>query len=879
MLRRRCDFANRFHVSHDSTSISSRYVVHFRTLSSQTKISKDDEYIKSEEASENTKYQHDEIIRLTPRQKIREWTRTYHQIGSSQWIKNHFGIPFWALHIKYIQSRYLQRMWATRILRREGLGEIWNLKSITYPTQIKLDKDKEEEEEEDRDVLSSLQQEADAFDTDDLNYLFYHRAPNGYVTSKDEHLLQLENKQQTDDEKTITDSLQFWFDTFSARMYHDAFDLKDGNVIFSMVKAKEHALRQDAKVNAIRDEESNLLKPSDATKSVNPYKMIPEENPQSEFIQYGSQFLSDYVDFKPPKSKAMIDGNSEDTVLLGDGEQTQVTEGDKDDYKETQGYKLNRRFAWFRAKMNGQSLERNIREIEAMEFPDKSDANYKEIERIMGEREEMDLRRNDVSGWHQLKQLMPTRREIGIILKLKQLSFWKGLSMLFDDYKFVFSGGGGEVLRRGYPPQMSLQEFNCADQFECSQGRFGAMHSLFSDWFVAIDNKREACDRSYGSAVIVDDRLIFCGFLIHSCVEMAHRTRVKAPSAREFVGFVNLVSHEFEPEWDLGAYYSIGLKLRSDGRPYLLGLECLCRNRFIVFNGIISIAPTPDGDWDYYEIPLHHFRPYDNGEFIAGFNWMHVRYVRSIAIQAIGCTGAFNLEVQWIRAMAFEARFDVEDEDVTFIQDIDALGIYKEDLLKFHIIQHQYFIDDFADPFRFEDNGVFDDNVYLGTPRAQRQHFGNIIAPDLLRYVDVIDDIPCSEETQRYLDYYLDDDDMYMAQNYLNQKLIGDSKAIQQIFRHDSWSISQATNNLLFNQLKTQSKHNQYLVSGVYHNENIHRYKPPDAATKTPFLFKDIKQTSNNPITVLTQRRRELLRQSVPQHLRERVVGKWPHLV
>merc|ERR1712129_274661 len=253
-------------------------------------------------------------------------------------------------------------------------------------------------------------------------------------------------------------------------------------------------------------------------------------------------------------------------------------------------------------------------------------------------------------------------------------------------------------------------------------------------------------------------------------------------------------------------------------------------------------------------------------------------YLRSIGIQAVGGTGAFNLEIAWIRAMSFEARFDIEDEEVTFIQDIDALGIYKEDLMKFHIIQHQYFIDDFPDPFRFEDNGVFDDDVYLGPPRSQREHFGKL-PPDLLRYIDVIDDVPLSIDAQKYLHYYLDADDMFMFENYLSDKLIGETKAIQQLFKPNAIAISDATNNLLYNQLKNQSKHNQYLTSGVYHNENIHRDTRPDTIAESTFGFKDMRQTSNNPITVLTQRRRDLLRFSVPEHLRERVVGKWPHLI
>ena len=249
----------------------------------------------------------------------------------------------------------------------------------------------------------------------------------------------------------------------------------------------------------------------------------------------------------------------------------------------------------------------------------------------------------------------------------------------------------------------------------------------------------------------------------------------------------------------------------------------------------------------------------------------------------MGATGPFHLEVQWIRAMAFEARFDVEDEDASFISDVDALGLYKEDLLKFHIVQHQYFIDDFPDPFRFEDNGVFDDAVYLGPPRSQREHFGKL-PPELLSYIDVVDDIPLSLEAQKALHYYLDSDDMLMLENQLSQKLIGTTKAIQQMpFTTDTVAISDATNNLLFQQLKNSRIHRNDLQSGVYHNLQIHRVPDQIGGTgmggggiqkKAPFVFQDMQQTSNAPITVLTRRRRDLLRSTVPNHLRERVVGK-----
>ena len=123
------------------------------------------------------------------------------------------GIPFWALHIKYIQSRYLQRMWATRILRREGLGKQWRERSVVYPTEIKMN-----DNDNDNDNNSTKQ-----FDQNDLDYLCYHKPPIGYITNNDKHKYKI-TSDETEDEKTIIRSLQYWYDTYSTRKYWDAFD-------------------------------------------------------------------------------------------------------------------------------------------------------------------------------------------------------------------------------------------------------------------------------------------------------------------------------------------------------------------------------------------------------------------------------------------------------------------------------------------------------------------------------------------------------------------------------------------------------------------------------------------------------------------------------
>ena len=87
-------------------------------------------------------------------------------------------------------------------------------------------------------------------------------------------------------------------------------------------------------------------------------------------------------------------------------------------------------------------------------------------------------------------------------------------------------------------------------------------------------------------------------------------------------------------------------------------------------------------------------------------------------------------------------------------------------------------------------------------------------------------------------------------------------------YKDDNELIANVTNELLYKQLERE--HSQ-LGHPFF---QIHK-----SQTKIPFLFTDITQTPNTPIQVLTQQRRKLLRQLVPYHLRERDVGKHPHLV
>ena len=117
-------------------------------------------------------------------------------------------------------------------MRREGHGEQWRDRSIVNPTEIHIAS--HSETDGDDDILKTSK--ALQFDEDDLDFLFYHKAPTGYMTSSDEQGADGNGDLiESEDERTVIQSLQYWFDTYSTRKYWDSFAHSNGNVIFSEV--------------------------------------------------------------------------------------------------------------------------------------------------------------------------------------------------------------------------------------------------------------------------------------------------------------------------------------------------------------------------------------------------------------------------------------------------------------------------------------------------------------------------------------------------------------------------------------------------------------------------------------------------------------------
>lgn len=115
----------------------------------------------------------EESTEILAKEKLRQWTKFYHDTRSARWIKNHLALPFKAWIDKYGQMRWYQRIWAVRILRREGFNAMWKVFSIHHMVNVKTSK------EYFQNKIQNNKRFKD-YDSDDLKYFMYHKAPFGY---------------------------------------------------------------------------------------------------------------------------------------------------------------------------------------------------------------------------------------------------------------------------------------------------------------------------------------------------------------------------------------------------------------------------------------------------------------------------------------------------------------------------------------------------------------------------------------------------------------------------------------------------------------------------------------------------------------------------
>ena len=96
-LQSKCK-SNLIYLYYGSSSIDNN--IHYRSFCAQQKLHKEQLQDITEELHENSDSNindlneaefEDKVIQLTPQQKIREWTRMYHQIQGSKWIKQNLG--------------------------------------------------------------------------------------------------------------------------------------------------------------------------------------------------------------------------------------------------------------------------------------------------------------------------------------------------------------------------------------------------------------------------------------------------------------------------------------------------------------------------------------------------------------------------------------------------------------------------------------------------------------------------------------------------------------------------------------------------------------------------------------------------------------------
>lgn len=246
----------------------------------------------------------------------------------------------------------------------------------------------------------------------------------------------------------------------------------------------------------------------------------------------------------------------------------------------------------------------------------------------------------------------------------------EAVSRLGHDVWWV-AKGGGKIIRDGVP-QISLQEFTELEDLK--------------DFFVVTDKKSIIEDRSEAEATLTPDRLIFEGYLQHSGSEYLPFQRRPEGDA---VGYATICTKKFDPPLDLDEFFSIALKIRTDGRPYFLTLETAVNDAPVMYQGIIRLPPPPTDDhWDILEIPLHHFIPCYNGTFVGHTPNLNITRAYSFGLAAVGMQGPFRCEVQWIRGWRDDFRYDLADPTDEPIQCLDTLGMSYDELRSFYKMQH-----------------------------------------------------------------------------------------------------------------------------------------------------------------------------------------------
>ena len=104
-----------------------------------------------------------------------------------------------------------------------------------------------------------------------------------------------------------------------------------------------------------------------------------------------------------------------------------------------------------------------------------------------------------------------------------------------------------------------------------------------------------------------------------------------------------------EGSWDLSGKTHLRLRVKGDGRTYILRLYTDARHRGsrIAYG---AEFPTKDGKWSEVDIPVFRFKPSHHGDLLEGPD-LDLSSIRQVGLQlSDGKAGAFALEVEWIKA-------------------------------------------------------------------------------------------------------------------------------------------------------------------------------------------------------------------------------------
>lgn len=253
-----------------------------------------------------------------------------------------------------------------------------------------------------------------------------------------------------------------------------------------------------------------------------------------------------------------------------------------------------------------------------------------------------------------------------------------------EDFQVAKDTEVHDIIENGFP-QVNLADFSDPEEFE--------------NFRTVCDRKPDKEDSSEVEFEPREGHAIMHGWYetgaISREIQPQHHQVMGTMSDLDVVGYSAAVRYGWDPPIDITNFHSIMLKLRTDGRCYFMALKpySVSQEKGRMFQTIIRLPKTADGEWDYLEIPLAQFLPWDTGRFmpVESYGDDIVKHVDNFGFSCVGGSGPFELELGWVRLCRKDSRFVAEDPDAKVYQLLDTLEMTEDQYQHLFIYQDHLF--------------------------------------------------------------------------------------------------------------------------------------------------------------------------------------------